>query len=119
MITTYADTASVGSAENGKGTPLRFPWLRWRPSTNRLMLSASTGPARTAKTPAFGRGLPTIVAMSPARKYSDVTRLERWIYSNETSPVEFEAGLLRPTWRRHCRHQEAGIEFMRIAIVQM
>ena len=27
MIAAYAYTAPVGSAENGKGSPLRFPWL--------------------------------------------------------------------------------------------
>ena len=41
-----------------------------RPSTARRRFSASGGPWRTANTPAFSRGWPTIAAMSPAAKTS-------------------------------------------------
>ena len=61
-----ATARAIAQTQDDQGVALRRHACNGRPVAARRRLSASGAPARTAQTPAFGRGAPSSEAQSPA-----------------------------------------------------
>jgi hypothetical protein len=94
--------------------------LSGAPRTCRRKLSASGGPARTANTPAFSRGISIKAAQSPAAKnLRIIQRLEIRPCGDKAAGTELKAGVSQPTGPSRVRRHESGFDLERRRIIEL